>query len=113
MLRDKILSAKLKVAPVEVPEWGDGPFFVKSITGADFAKVRQITSKMPEDVAKIVTDIWIALLSLCDQNGIRVLQDTDYDQFSQQPVTVITNVVRAALAVNAMDEAGHADAKND
>lgn len=112
MFRDKILSAKLKVSPVVVQEWGDGPFYVRSLTGADYAKMRNMVHKLPADTAAIVGEIWLALFALCDEAGNRILKDDDYETFSQQPVTAITTVVKAAMLNNGLGTEGLDAAKN-
>ena len=111
MLRDKILSTKPVVTSVVVPEWGE-TVYVKALSGADFARVRQATHKLPQDVQHVVAEIWFALLSMCDQHGQRLMADTDYDGLAAQPATAINRVARAAVQANGLDAEGVDAAKN-
>lgn len=111
--RERILATRLKITEVSVPEWGDDPLYVRGLTGADFAHVKTKTSKLTTEAAEIVSAIWIALLSLCDADGRRVMQDDDYQSFAEQPIAVLTRVTEAAIAVSGMGAAGVDSAKKD
>lgn len=101
----------MKIAPVTVPEW-DGPVYVRTLSGADWAMIRSRTIGQPEDVANIHLELWIALVSLCDEQGKRIMQDTDFDAFSQSVTLPQVNVIsKAALIHNGMGAAAIDDAK--
>ena len=111
MLRDKILHTLPPLFPVVVPEWGE-TVWVKALSGADFAKVRANTHKLPQDVQHVVAEIWFALLSMCDEHGQRLMADTDYDALAAQPATAINRVAKAAVQANGLDAEGVEHAKN-
>jgi hypothetical protein len=112
MLRDKILSFKSQYVPVEVPEWGDGPFYIRKLTGGDVAKVQSLVHKLPPQVAEMETAFWFIVLCLCDQDGTRILKEEDYEHVRQFPISVIRKLSDAIGTANAIGMEGLEAAKN-
>jgi hypothetical protein len=91
---------KPKTQAIDLPELGDGPFYVKMWT----AQQRIEISEYASDPRNKANDAYVVVVSLCDDNGqIFTVEDLpDVVQFSGD---VIERVARAAAEFNGLGSA--------
>lgn len=84
-------------APVEIPEWGSPPLFVRSITAAERGQFEDVLKTSRRDAFA-----WFAAFTLVDSDGRRVFCDDDVPRLGGKSSSAIMRIVEAAAKVNAM-----------
>lgn len=96
--RKRLLGANdVKVQPIEVPEWG-GTWYVRVLSGRDresFEEALAAEQRMKNFRIRFL------ILSLCDEDGTRVLTDADIDVLGERNSVVLNRVFEQAWTINA------------
>lgn len=101
-LRESILAKDdRKKVKINVPEWGC-EVYLYSMTARDFTSLLAMTERSggvtPED--------WysrIVYLSVCDENGTRIFNESDIPELQDKNAKVIQRIARRAEQLNKMD----------
>lgn len=96
--RKRLIGANdVKVQPIEVPEWG-GTYYVRVLSGKDresFEEALSAEQRMKNFRLRFL------VLSLCDEDGVRVLTDADIDLLGERNSVVLNRVFEQAWTINA------------
>lgn len=96
--RKRLMGANdTKVQPIEVPEWG-GTYYVRVLSGKDresFEEALSAEQRMKNFRLRFL------VLALCDQDGTRVLTDSDTDLLGERNSVVLNRVFEQAWSINA------------
>jgi hypothetical protein len=96
-LRDQLLETPLPVAPVPAPEYGDGiTVYVRTFPGSDVDKIDKLGTG-PEFLIRL------AILAMCDADGVCLFSDEDADAVGRLPISLLRRVSDKALSHNGLD----------
>ena len=104
--KNGFLSA-IKTKTESTPVDGFGDVILRELNTQDTDKLR---SKLGEDQNVNEFNIGLLLLSIVDENGVRVFGDDDFDKLSNASPRVINKLAGVALVLNGF--VGAPDAKN-
>lgn len=96
-----------KYVEVPVPQWG-GSVRVRSLDAGEaiqFAEANKINAK--------TATLRLVALSLCDEEGNRIVPDNKVDALKAKNVEALTVIAQAALELNGYTKAAKDDVKND
>lgn len=106
-VREAILAAEdLKKVEVKCPEWGDGPFFVRELSGAERGQLEQEISKVAK--AGKLREGYRTLLvisSLVDAEGARIFEFSDLDSLNAKSGRALERIAAESDRLNALSEA--------
>jgi len=99
--RESILAAAdLPVAPVDVPEWGEGEVvYVRSLSAFEAEEKLRDAGKRANFHA------WFAALLTCDAAGNRLFSDADAAALGGKSIAVLRRIGDAAQKLNGMTKA--------
>ncbi len=106
LTKEQILSIDDKrVAPVEVPEWGD-TVYVRTMTGCERDRVEELIDKAKARGGMSPKNLRGTLCSLCmcDENGVRLFNDAEATALGNRSCVALDRVFTAALKVNGMSQ---------
>ena len=85
---EQILSTKLNTKIIDIPRLG-GKVRVQELTGTQRAELDMIAAeaKTPKDAYK-ETKAWIVIMSLVDEQGSRIFDDSQIDAIKSLPMKV-------------------------
>lgn len=107
--REEILSAKLRIVPVETPEWGeDTGVFVREFSAADREEFLREAYEdgEPDDKGNPTRkgrDKFyerILLICVCDSSGKRILKPNDIEKLAEVSPIPIERIAVAALKLS-------------
>jgi len=108
LTRDAILGATdLKVAPLDVPEWG-GTVYLRTITGLERERFEESISPTTDEDGKIVKknlDFFrarFAAMVCADADGNRLFTDKDIDALGRKSARPLERILKAGMGLNGM-----------
>lgn len=102
LTRDAILAAKdLKLAPVDVPEWG-GRVYVRILTGLERDKLEKAIWDSRNKPIKVSLRARLVSLAACNDEGKRLFTDEDAVGLGQKSSAALDRVFAAAQKINRM-----------
>ena len=89
-------------APIEIPEWPGGPYFVRAITGAELRELRTIDADKEPEAAMA------AMVQLClvDADGSQVFAIEHRAALMDKNTSVLKRVAEAAIDLCGLSEEG-------
>lgn len=85
--------------PIEIPEW-EGRFRVRQLRLRDFSAIKQLGGEQDEARQNAL----IVSLSLTDEHGNRIFDESDIDALMDAPVPVVLRIVRAANRLGNLEQ---------
>jgi hypothetical protein len=106
-LREQIFAANdEKIEPIEIPEWGPGPFFLRMMTSAEADQWEARANRSGNKVAD-----WqniratFAVLILCDAQGARLFSDADAAALGKKSYRALSRVWAAGQKLHEISQA--------
>lgn len=100
-----------KVQPIVIEEWNQfGPFTIRSITGAERARIAA-SFQSEKDDSKVETLALMVALALGDKDGNRVFSDEQAPRIKDLPVRITDYIREESRKFNYLHEEALDDAK--
>lgn len=104
-LREAILAADdRKPRPVDVPEWGSLPIFVRLMSGAEREEFEAYCSANKAGGNVLGWRAKAAVLTVCDADGKHVFTDADIDALNAKSGPALVKIWDAASEVNKLSQ---------
>ncbi len=104
---DLLKPWQVEILPVQVNELGEGSLvYVRSFSAAERSKLEVLGARFREtknydDTPKL--RLLTVALSLCDEQGTRMFDESELDLIAQLPAVVVDRIFEAAGRINGLD----------
>lgn len=117
-LGDQILASRRELPSerIEISEWGDGPFFVRSWTGRqrdqyDYWHTKRV--ERSKDGSRTNIRALVCALSVEDDRGELVFDLKDVDRLGEEPARILQEIYEVAARLNKMQASDVEDAEGN
>ncbi|MGJ3493576.1 hypothetical protein ACR9PT_03205 [Piscirickettsia salmonis] len=105
-LRNALFNLSFKTAPVSL---GELELHVKELSIAEQQRYQQQHADLSETEASLL----LICLSLCDAQGVKIFDATEYKKLAELPLGVIKQMTDAIVEVNGFNETAAKDLKKN
>lgn len=114
LTRDSILQADdLPKESVEVPEWGDGVLWVRTMSGTERDAFEQsmVNKKNKPNMDNVRARF--AVLTICDEAGERLFQAADAEALGKKSAAALDRIFAVAQRLNGFSDQDQKDLSNN